>query len=260
MKGDPLLTLWPWAFTLVLVFLRVSFLLFFMPLMGSVVPATLRAALSLVLALCLVFVVPEPLRPPASVLSAGGMMVAEALLGASLAFLLRFVFAGIQLGGELVGMQIGFGVAQVIDPVSGVQAPILAQLTYLLAFLLFLALDLHHPFLWALGEGLRILPPGSLHPRPELFRYLVGEGQVLFQVSLKILAPLLAFMLLLQLALGVVSRFVPQINIMIVSFPLTVGLGLLFFGLTLALVPKLLTPALEKTFLGFRVVFKALGG
>ncbi|QJA05525.1 flagellar biosynthetic protein FliR [Thermosulfurimonas marina] len=260
MKPYDLLDLWPWAFTLTLVFLRVSFFLFFMPLIGSVVPATVRAALSLVLALSLVFVVPEPLRPPASVLAAGGMMATEALFGAALAFLLRVIFAGIQLGGELVGMQIGFGVAQVIDPVSGVQAPILAQLTYLLAFLLFLAFDLHHPFLWALGEGLRLLPPGSLKPRPELFQYLVGEGRVLFEVSLKILAPLLAFMLLLQLALGVVSRFVPQINIMIVSFPLTVGLGLFFFGLTLALVPKLLSPAFERALLGFRVVVRALGG
>ena len=260
MKGDLLAQLVPWAYSLVLVLVRTSFFLFFMPLFGSVTPPPVRAAFSLILSLALIFVLPAPLTPPASPLEVVLTLVIEALLGLSLAFLLRVIFAGIQLGGELVGMQIGFGVAQVIDPVTGVQAPILAQLTYLLAFLLFLVLDLHHPFLLALGEGLRHLPPGSLKANPRLFLFLVQEGRTVFEVSLKILAPLLAFMLLVQIGLGVVSRFVPQINIMIVSFPLTVGLGLFFFGLTLMLVPRVLYPAFEHAVRLFPVLLKAFGG
>ncbi len=260
MKGDLLADLLPWAYTLVLVFARTSFFLFFMPLLGSVTPPLVRAALSLVLSLALIFVLPRPVAPPPTLFEVCWALACEALLGLSLAFLLRVIFAGIQLGGELVGMQIGFGVAQVIDPVTGIQAPILAQLTYLVAFLLFLVFDLHHPFFRALGEGLRYWPPGSLRPDPRLFLFLTKEGLTLFGISLKILAPLLAFMLLIQIALGVVSRFVPQINIMIVSFPLTTGLGLLFFGLTLMLVPKVLSPAFGRAVGLFPLIFKAFGG
>ncbi|HFC98303.1 MAG TPA: flagellar biosynthetic protein FliR [Thermosulfurimonas dismutans] len=260
MRTDPLLQLVPWAYTLALVLVRTSFLLFFMPLLGSVAPPMVRAAFSLVLSLALIFVLPGPVPLPQHLFQVGLALAQEALLGLSLAFLLRVIFAGIQLGGEMVGMQIGFGVAQVIDPVTGVQAPILAQLTYLLAFLFFLVFDFHYPFLLALGEGLRYLPPGRLSFSAPLFLFLAREGQTLFVVSLKILAPLLAFMLLVQLALGVISRFVPQINIMIVSFPLTTGLGLLFFGLTLLFVPKVLLPAFARATELFRVIFHGFGG
>ncbi len=260
MKGDLLVNLVPWAYTLGLVLARTSFFLFFMPLFGSVAPPLVRAALALVLSLALIFVLPGPVAWPSTLLEVLWALACEALLGLSLAFLLRVIFAGIQLGGELVGMQIGFGVAQVIDPVTGVQAPILAQLAYLVAFLLFLVFDLHHPFFRALGEGLRHFPPGSLIPDPRVFLLLAREGLILFEISLKILAPLLAFMLLVQIALGVVSRFVPQINIMIVSFPLTTGLGLFFLGLALVLMPKVLSAAFGRAVGLFPLIFRAFGG
>ncbi len=261
MKIDLFSQLVPLAYTFSLVLVRVSFFVFFMPLIGTtLVPASLKAAFSLVLSLLLVFLVPEPLHPPTEVYAFFLQLIPEALLGFSLALLLRVIFAGIQLGGELVGMQIGFGVAQVIDPVTGVQAPILAQLTYLTAFLLLLVFNLHHPFLLALGEGLRYLPPGSLHLDPRLFLFLTQEGVTLFVISLKILAPLLALMFLVQLALGVVSRFVPQINIMIVSFPLTIGVGLFFFGLSLMLIGKVLAPAFARAVGLFPTLLKAFGG
>jgi len=250
----------PFSFTFTLVLVRVSFFLFFMPLVGtSIVPAPIKAALSLVLSLVLLFTVPQPVEPPKEIYQFLVLIVPEALLGLSLALLLRFVFAGIQLGGELVGIQIGFGVAQVIDPVTGVQAPILAQLTYLTAFLLFLTFNLHHPFLLALGESLKYLPPASLALDPRLFLFLVKEGGTLFVIALKILAPLLAIMFLVQLALGVVSRFVPQINIMIVSFPLTIAVGLFFFGLTLMLLSQVLSPALARAVGLFPTILKAFG-
>ena len=250
----------PLVFTFFLVLVRVSFFLFFMPLLGTMVPAPIKAALSLIISLILVFTVPYPLEPPRQPYQFLLLVIPEALLGFSLAFLLRVIFAGIQLGGELVGMQIGFGVAQVMDPVTGVQAPVLSQLTYLTAFLLFLVFNLHHPFLLALGEGLKHLPPGSLKLDSELFLFLARHGTTLFVISLKILAPLLAIMFLVQLALGVVSRFVPQINIMLVSFPLTIGIGLFFFGLVMMLIPKVLSPAFARAVGLFPSVLKSFGG
>ncbi|WP_084270917.1 flagellar biosynthetic protein FliR [Thermosulfurimonas dismutans] len=250
----------PLSFTFVLVLVRVAFFLFFMPLVGtSIVPAPIKAALSLVLSLILVFSVPYAVEPPTEIYQCLLLIIPEALLGFSLALVLRFIFAGIQLGGELVGMQIGFGVAQVIDPVTGVQSPVLAQLTYLTAFLLFLTFNLHHPFILALGEGLRHFPPGSLGLNSKIFLFLVREGVTLFVISLKILAPLLAIMFLVQLALGIVSRFVPQINIMLVSFPLTIGVGLFFFGLTLMLIPKVLSPAFARAVGLFPAILKSFG-
>ncbi len=261
MRADLFSELVPFVFTFVMILTRVSFFIFFMPLVGTaLVPARVKAAFCLVLALSMVFLVKEPAPLPRGPYEFFLSLIPEAILGFSFALLLRFIFAGIQLGGELVGMQIGFGVAQVMDPVTGVAAPILAQLTYLTAFLLFLVFDLHHPFFLALGEGLKYFPPGSLRLNPELFHFLSQRAVVLFTISLKVLAPLLAIMFLVQLSLGIVSRFVPQINIMIVSFPLTIGIGLFFFGLTLVMISKVLSPAFAEAVGLFPSILRSFGG
>ncbi len=244
MNGDFYQFLARYALDFALVLVRVGFFLAFLPVLGSrLVALPIKASLALILSLVFTPLVVQTERFPENVWEFALWALPEALLGMALAFMIRLILAGIQFGGQLLGFQMGFGVANVIDPATGVQAPVLAQVAYLIALLLFLIFDIHHFFLLGLGESFRLLPPGSLVFKKDLFELLVEKGELIFVIGLKILAPVMAILLLVQIALGIVSRFVPQINVMIVSFPLTIGLGLFFFGLTLEILAGVLRPA-----------------
>ena len=244
MKGDFYLFLARYAEVFALVLVRVAFFVGFLPILGSrMVPLMVKAATALVLALIMTPLALGKAKVPQDVWAFLLAAAPEALLGMALAFFVRLIFAGVQFGGQLLGFQMGFGVANVIDPATGVQAPVLSQLAYLLALLLFLLFDMHHFFLWGLGESFKALPLGALRVEPSLFDFLVRQGEVVFSLGLKLMAPALAILLLIQIALGIVTRFVPQINVMIVSFPLTIGVGLFFFGLTLQILGDILAPA-----------------
>lgn len=260
MNADFYTYLWLHAQAFALVLVRVSFLLIFLPVFGPIVPTPVKAAFVIVLSLIFTPLVATRVTMPENVWDFALRLLPEALLGMSLGFFVRLIFSGVQLGGQLLGFQMGFGVANVLDPMTGVEAPVLSQMAYLVALLLFLVLDIHHYFFLALGEGLKAFPPGSLKFSPQLFLFLVREGDELFRLALRLLAPVMAILLLLQIALGIVSRFVPQINIMIVSFPLTIGVGLFFFGLTLELLGKVLTPAYGEAVRQLPYILKVFGG
>ncbi|AEH44070.1 flagellar biosynthetic protein FliR [Thermodesulfatator indicus DSM 15286] len=230
------------AFALILV--RVGFFVAFLPVFGSrIIPLQIKVAL--VIALSLVFTPFWAGRVimPASPWEFGLLALNEAALGICLVFLVRLIFAGVQFGGQLLGFQMGFGVANVLDPATGLQAPVLSQFAYLIALLLFLVLNLHHYFLLSLGESLKLLPPATIKTPVEIFEILVLKGKEIFILGIKIMAPAMAILFLIQIAMGIVARFVPQINILIMSFPLTIAVGLFFFGLTLQIFSVVLAPS-----------------
>ncbi len=244
MNGDFYLFLARHAAVFALVLLRVGFFVAFLPVFGSrMVPLQVKAGVALLLALIFTPLVAEKTDFPQNIWQFLLLAFPEALLGMTLAFLVRLILAGIQFGGQLLGFQMGFGVANVIDPATGLQAPVLSQVAYLIALLLFLVFDMHHYFLLGLGESFKLLPPGELGIKASVFKFFLQKGEIIFVVGLKVLAPVMAILLLVQIALGIVSRFVPQINVMIVSFPLTIGIGFFFFGLTLEILAEVLRPA-----------------
>ncbi len=250
-----------YAAVFALVMVRVGFLMAFLPVFGSrLVPYSVKAATILILTLLLTPLVAGRVKVPETLWDFLLLSIPEALLGLSMAFFVRLVFAGVQFGGQLLGFQMGFGVANVIDPATGVEAPVLAQMAYLIALLLFLVFDIHHYFFLALGESLRILPPGSLKGPKEIFYLLVLHGEDIFRLAIRILAPAMAILLLVQIAMGIVARFVPQVNVMIVSFPLTIGVGLFFFGLTLQVLGRVLEPAYGQAVRVLPLIIRAFGG
>ncbi|WP_456433535.1 flagellar biosynthetic protein FliR [Thermosulfuriphilus sp.] len=231
-----------------LLLVRVGAMVFLMPVFGSrLVPVRVKAASTLVTALCLLPVargLPTPQLD--STLEVVLTVFFEFLLGVTFALVLRLIFAGIQLAGQMVGFQMGFGVASVIDPQTGVESLVLSQLAYLVSLLIFLAIDGHHMVLRALGESLKIMPLGNFRPDQNIVESLLREAQVMFVLSIKVIAPVMAVLFLVQVALGVISKIVPQMNVMIVSFPLTIAMGLFFFALSL----EAMAPVLEKAFGG----------
>lgn len=208
---------------------------------GGQVPMRMRVALALALSLVL-FPVLEPLLPrvdfvPLNLLL---LLAGEAVLGLAIAFIGRLVFTAVEYGGTVIGYQMGFAAANVFDPQNQRQTSVIAQLQNLLAILIFFALDIHHLFLRAIVASFRALPPGQVDFSGGALPYLLQLAGNIFILGVKFSAPVLAVLLLSGLALGILSRVFPQLNVFMLSFPVNIGLALLGIGATLGFSTALL--------------------
>jgi flagellar biosynthetic protein FliR len=216
-----------------LVFLRTGAFLMSIPMLNAPsVPVIFRIGLAL--AASLLMLPALGLSPPAvspDVFSLAAAAAGEVLIGLLAGVAIRLVFEGIQLAGELAGYQMGLAIAEVLDPTSEDQVAILAQFTSLLATLVFLLLNGHHLFIRTLVESFQLVPPFGFHAAPPVLERLVRLTAEAFVIGIK--AGVIVALMLTTVAFGLVARTVPQMNIFVVSMPVNIAVGLLFFGLSL---------------------------
>jgi len=219
----------------VFVFLRMGAMIMGLPVFGSKnIPIIFRIGLAFAAAFLLLPLLGgvrvPPLDHPLGLALAVG---SEILIGLVVGLTVRLMFAGIQLAGQIAGYQMGMALANVVDPNTSSQVPLMAQFNNLVATLFFLVLNAHHWCLMALVESFHRVPIGGMTVRPELVRDLVGLGGGLFVVAVKLGAPVIVALLLVSVALGLVARTVPQMNVFIVAMPLKIVVGLVFIGISL---------------------------
>lgn len=221
----------------VLILMRVSPILFMMPVLSSRnLPNLLKVGLALTVSLILLPMVRiNPRFLPSEPYQFGSLMVGELMIGFILALSVNVIFWGIQAGGDLAGYQMGFYMASVIDPQSEVNTAVISEFLYLVGILVFLSVDGHHWFFRAVFQSFLLLAPGEIHLQEGLYRHLLNLMGSLFIIAIKIAAPVLAVLMFTQIALGILAKAVPQVNILIISFPLTIGIGLLFLAFSLEL-------------------------
>lgn len=160
----------------------------------------------------------------------------EVMIGVVLGFLTQIIFSIFQFAGQIIDMQMGFGVVNVIDPQSGIQLPVMGTFQYLLAIVFFLTIDGHHYLLAALNQSYNLLPIGQFHLTDPFYVFIIDLTGEMFSAAFKIALPLLGALFIADLALGIIARTVPQINVFLIGMPLKIGLGL---GLMMLLVPLL---------------------
>ena len=160
----------------------------------------------------------------------GISVVGEIFFGLTIGFSVKLIFAGIQLAGQLAGYQMGLAIANVMDPATSEQVPLLAQFNNLIGLLVFLSINAHYWFIKALAESFRLIPPLNVNFSSSLLEHLLQLSGNMFVIALQVGAPVIAAMLLTSVAFGLVARTVPQMNVFIVAMPLKVGVGLLFIG------------------------------
>jgi flagellar biosynthetic protein FliR len=221
-----------------LVLMRVAPILFLMPILSSRnLPNLLKVGLTLTVGFVfLPWIKIDPQALPTDPYAFAFFLIAELMIGFILAFSVKVVFAGIQVGGELISFQMGFSMANVVDPASEVNSPIISEFLYLLTMVLFLAVDGHHWFFQAVGQSFLLLPPGEIHLQSGIYRHFLHLLGDLFVIAIKIAAPVMAVLIFTQIALGILAKAVPQVNILMTSFPVTIGLGLLFLAFSLDLI------------------------
>lgn len=218
-----------------LVFLRVIAIVMTVPVFSSKnIPLLFRVGLGFSITVLLIPLL-KTTEPSLfqDVIPFGIGVVSELILGVIIGLSVQLVFAGIQLAGQLAGFQMGFSIVNVMDPLTSAQVSIVAQLKNLIAMLIFLAINAHHWFLRSLVESFRLVPLFGFHYSASLMEYLMRLGGNMFVIAIKIGAPVMVALLLTSVALGLVARTVPQMNIFIVAFPLKIVIGLLFLAFSL---------------------------
>jgi flagellar biosynthetic protein FliR len=214
------------------ILMRISILIFMMPLFGARgVPFLWKAGLSMVLTFVLLPVVPPPGTLPQTMSRMALGLAGEVLLGLILAFPVRIIFASAQLAGQIMSFQMGFAMARTIDPNTGIQSTALSQFLYLFTVLVFFATDGHHLLIRGITASFHLVPPNQFSPHSALPQVLVKISSDMFIIGLKIAAPIVIALFLSNLGLGIVARTVPQVNILMIGFPINIGIGMILFGL-----------------------------
>ena len=134
----------------------------------------------------------------------------------------------------------GFAAANVFDPTTQAQVALISQFQGIFAILLFLSLDVHHLFLEAIVASFEMLPPGSLTLSGGAIPMIVEVANHSLILSIRLVAPILALLVLSTLTLGIMSRVFPQLNVFMISFPLNIGISFIVMGLTFGIVASLL--------------------
>ncbi len=200
------------------------------------VPVLWRLAVAGVLAAALTPAVRQAL-PAAPVALTWSLLVGEAarslLVGALLAVVISIPFEVVKFAGQVIDTQIGFAMVNVVDPTSGLQVSVLSNFYYLLAAMLFFALDAHHALVRGLVASCTLLPLFTPLDGGAGAWLLVQEFGALFRLGLQIGAPCVLVLLLVSAAMGVVVKTVPQINILMVGFPVSIAVGLAVLGMSL---------------------------
>lgn len=166
------------------------------------------------------------------------MVVGEVFIGLVLGMAINFLFMGIQSGGELLGFQMGFTMINFADPLTGNNTGITAFFLWMVSLLTFLALDGHLYMIKGFAASFQILPPGALRITENLLWEVLGLSAQVFLLALKIAAPVMVAIFMVEAALGLVARTSPQIHIMEFGFPIKIGVGFFFVGLLLIIMAQ----------------------
>ena len=217
-----------------LIFLRVGLILIMLPVLGhSVVPMQTKAGLALLISI-LLYPVVAPTVPaiPLAPVALAVIAVKEIFIAGMIGLFAQLVFSAVQFAGQVMSYQMGLAVANIFDPVTQSQEAVVGQIATTTAMLIWLAVGAHHLLLMALSDSFHLLPIGaswSFHG----WMALSDAVAAMFVTGLRLMAPIMVLLLFVYVALGLLARTVPQIQVFFVSAPLTVALGLLVFALSL---------------------------
>ena len=210
---------------------------------GRQIPPMIKIGLTVFLALGLV----PAVQVPASFGTSSLLMVVlhEVAVGLALAFVLQALIAGAEFAGHLSSYQIGFSYGATIDPTSGVRSTMLVSLYGMLATLAFFAVNGHHALLRALSQSYAGVPMGAGQVSDSLLVSVRDILGMVFVVGLRLAAPVLIVLVIVELAIGLISRSAPSLTFMVIGYPIRTVLGLFVVAALVYTVPAVTTAMLE---------------
>lgn len=241
--------LWP--------FMRISAMLMAIPVVGTrLVSVRVRIVLAMAITFLVMPLLPE--MPAVDPLSAAGLTISvqQVLIGLAMGFTLQMVMAALTIAGEAIAMTMGLGFASMVDPANGVNVPVLSQFFLIMGTLMFLALGGHLMIIQLLVSSFNSLPISPIGIERESLLALVSFASQMFIGAVWIALPALISILVITLAMGVMTRAAPQLNIFSVGFPVTMLMG---FIILMLVMPSLL-PRFNQLLLQGMQISQRIGG
>ncbi len=162
------------------------------------------------------------------------MILQQILIGVSLGFVMQFIFAAVVNGGQLIGMQMGLGFAQMMDPQTGVNVPVVSQFYNIIAVLLFLSINGHLVLIQIISESFNLIPVTGEGMSMSAIEALVFFSTWMFSGALIMVLPAVVALLMINMVMGVFTRATPQMNIFAVGFSVTITAGFIVIMVTLS--------------------------
>jgi flagellar biosynthesis protein FliR len=232
--------------TLILILIRVSSMLSFVPIFSAIqIPLLVRFGLGLALA----FVIAQGVHVIAP-LDLGGLTAAvfsQVFIGAAFGFVAFLIFTGIQFAGEVIDLQVGFGVVNVINPTTQQQVTIIGELELALATLIYLAVDAHHFLIEGMAGSFSLVPLPFVAIQPGFDADIVGFFTRVMYLVFQIAGPIAIALFVTNSGLALMARVAPQMNIFAVGFPLQILVGLTMLIVTMPLLGVVLPAVFEET-------------
>ena len=217
-----------WVATVMLVATRLAAAMVMTPVLNAFpVPGTVRVLFIIAFSTVMVLAFPGmQFVRDADLASLVLSVLGEVMLGAVLGLSIMLAFAACSVAGALLDVQIGYGIAQVIDPATRRQIPILTSLFNQVAVIVFFLVNGHHALLRGLAYSFERFPPGQPWPLAHAAGPLAKQVAGLFSLGFALAAPVVFCILLVEVGLGVLARNLPQMNMFTMGVPVKVIVGL----------------------------------
>jgi flagellar biosynthetic protein FliR len=154
------------------------------------------------------------------------IIIRETFVGLSIGYITLLMFSSLYVTGEIIDMQMGFGIVNVIDPQSNAQVPIIGNFYYILTILVFLTVNGHHVLISALVKSFEIVPISGATFGLDFLSIIISSFREMFLIGFKVSLPVVSIIFITDLALGIIARTVPQMNVFIVGLPIKILVGI----------------------------------
>ena len=252
----------PKIYVLLLIFVRVSAFFVTIPLFSY---KTIPSQLKIVLAFVLSWMMYYTFSIEAFTINGDYLLLVlkEAIVGLVLGLVVYIVFSAVQIAGGFIDFQMGFAMANIVDPQTGAQSPLMGQFFNFLLLLVFLTINGHHLVLDGIFYSYQFMPIDQFFPKfgdVESIEYIMKLFVAVFAIAFQMSAPIIATLFLVTLALGITGKTVPQLNIFVVGFPIKIAVGFILLVTMMGVMVEVMEKVIEMGIMGMRNLMIVLGG
>lgn len=247
---------------LLLIFARVSAFFIVVPLFSyRTIPAQLKIALAFLLSWMMYYTFSiEPFVINGQYIL---LVLKEVVVGVAIGLVAYIIFSAVQIAGGFIDFQMGFAMANIIDPQTGVNVPLTGQFFNFLILLLLLAINGHHLLLDGIYYSYQFLPMNEVFPAfgdGNTVEFIIKMFAAVFAIAFQMSAPIIATLFLVTLALGITGKTVPQMSIFVIGFPIKIAVGFIVMIITMGVMVEVMKDVIELAIVSMRNFMDILGG
>ncbi|KIY21526.1 flagellar biosynthetic protein FliR [Mesobacillus subterraneus] len=248
--------------TFLLIFVRVTSFFLMMPLFSyRTIPATHKIGLGFMLALIMFSAIDAPELKIDSVYFM--LIIKEAMVGLFIGFIAALMMSAIQIAGGFIDFQMGFAIANVIDPQTGAQSPLMGQYLSIIALLVLLTVNGHHLLMDGIFYSYNFIPIDQLmipFGKENVAEFVLLSFNKMFLIAFQMSLPIVGTLFLVDIALGIVARTVPQLNIFVVGLPIKIGVSFLVLIAVMGALMAVTSDLVSTTLATMRGLMEIIGG